>query len=302
MITAYVMDPALDVLNRALAGDHGAHSFLDRTSSIYVLDATDPNKPKTYGGWNFIHQALNEIERHEAVNTNNGSSAGLTGHVQLLTILAERVARRSPSVDRTLLTTCIANASQGNQVDTDGLIALNAEIREIVMGRLAAMAFDFSFHNLTDPQVSAFSNPVAMEKLCAVLAANAVSSGPQAVQHFMVEWVIPSVRSLPPYSVASVTCHLAIEALRKGAPAGTRDVLQRLSQSVVAIVLAPVLVEAVSDGRDFSNSISNRDQTTRVAAVSLRALERWCTVTDMSLPQVKHICVKVKVRIYHHDG
>ena len=107
MIAAYGMDPALDVLNRALAGDHGAHSFLDRTSSIYVLDTTDPNKPKTYGGWNFIHQALNEIERHESVNANNGSSASLTGHVQLLTVLAERVARRSPSVDRNLLTTCI---------------------------------------------------------------------------------------------------------------------------------------------------------------------------------------------------
>jgi len=291
------MDPALDVLNRALAGDHGALSFLDRTSSIYILDATDPFKPKTYGGWNFIHQALNEVERHEALHYASGSKVGLNGHVQLLTTLAERVARRSPAVDKTLVTTCIANASQGSQADAEGLIALNVEIREIVMGRIAAMAFDFSFHNLTGPHVSAFSDPVAMEKLCAVLAANAVSSGPQAVHHFMVEWVIPSARSLPPFSVASVTCHLAIEALRKGAPAGTRDVLQRLSHPVVSIVLAPVLVEAVSDERDASNGLSNRDQTIRVAAVSIRALDRWCAATDMSLPQVKHICAKVQIDI-----
>jgi hypothetical protein len=163
------------------------------------------------------------------------------------------------------------------------------------MGRIAAMAFDFSFHNLTGPRVSAFSDPVAMEKLCSVLAANAVSTGPHAVHHFMVEWVIPSARSLPPYSVASVTCHLAIEALRQGAPAGTRDVLQRLSHPVVAMVLAPVLVDAVSDGREAPDGLSTRDQTTRVAAVSICALERWCTVTDMSLPQIKHICAKVQV-------
>ena len=58
-----VMEPALEILNRSLHGDEGARSFLDRTSSIYVLDATDLSKPKTYGCWNFIHQALNEVER-----------------------------------------------------------------------------------------------------------------------------------------------------------------------------------------------------------------------------------------------
>jgi hypothetical protein len=291
------MDPALDVLKRALVGDDGALSFLDRTSAIYVLDATDPSRPKTYGGWNFLHQALNEVERHESLNTSNAPHEGnLSAHVQLLITLAERVARRSPAADRNLVTTCIHNASQGSlTTNAEGLIVLNAEIREIVMGRIAAMAFDFSFHNRNGPRVSAFSDPVAMEKLCAVLAANAVSTGPPAVHHFMVEWVIPSAQALPPYSVASVICHLAIEALRKGAPAGTRDVLQRLSHPVVAMVLAPVLVDAISDGRESSEGISTRDQTNRVAAVSIRALERWCTVTDMSLPQIKHICAKVQV-------
>jgi hypothetical protein len=295
------MDHSLDVLNRALVGDHGALSSLDRTSSIYVLDATDPSHPKTYGGWNFIHQALNEIERHEALCIANESDVKLIAHVQLLTTLAERVARRSPAAERNLVTTCVANAkaSQGSLANAKGLVALNLEIREIVMGRIAAMAFDFSFHNRRSSRVSAFSDPVAMEKLCGVLAANAVSTGPHAVQHFMAEWVIPSARSLPPYSVASVTCHLAIEGLRKGAPAGTRDVLQRLSHSVVAMVLAPLLVDAVSGGGgEESDDFSSRDQTNRVAAVGIRALERWCAVTDMSLPQIKHICAKVQVRTY----
>jgi hypothetical protein len=64
-----VMEPALDVLNRALQGDPGACSFLDRTTSICVLDATNVSKSKTYGCWNFIHQAINEVERAEVASS-----------------------------------------------------------------------------------------------------------------------------------------------------------------------------------------------------------------------------------------
>ena len=287
------MDPALDVLNRALAGDHGALSFLDRTSSIYVLDATDPAKPKTYGGWNFIHQAMNEIERHEATLQQQTWPAALTGHAQLLTTIAERVARRSPAADKSLISTCIANASQyqGGQAEAQALIDLNSEIREIVMGRIAAMAFDFSFHNINRTHVSSFSNLVAMEKLCSVLAANAVSSAPHAVNHFMCEWIIPSARSLPPFAVACVIYHLGIEALNKSAPAGTRDVLQQLSARVIGLVLAPVLYDSITE----DSTGATHEANCRVAAVALRAFERWRTATDISLPQIKHICSKVRV-------
>lgn len=296
---AQSVDPALGVLNRALHGDHGALSFLDRTSSIYVLDATDPSKPKTYGGWNFIHQAMNEIERNEAGHVRNGSQQpGLTGHVQLLATMAQRVARRSPAMDRRLVATCISNAAQyhASETEAQALIDLNSEIREIVMGRIAAMAFDFSFHTRQGPSQSksAFSDPVAMEKLCAVLAANAVASGPNAVNHFMKEWIIPSVPSLPPFAIACVTYHLAIEALSKTCPAGTKDMVQSLSHPVVGTVLAPVLVEAIAEN---STDCPNHEWNCRVAAVSIRALERWCTATDLSLPQIKHICAKHQVRV-----
>lgn len=283
------IDPALDVLNRALGGDDGALSFLDRTSSIYILDATDPCKPKTYGGWNFIHQAMNEIERNEAGNRN----ASLVGHVQLLSTMAQRVARRSPATDRSLVATCIANAAQyhASEAEAEALISLNSEIREIVMGRIAAMAFDFSFHNQQNARKSAFSDHVAMEKLCSVLAVNAVASGPSAINHFMKEWIIPSLSSLPPFSVACVTYHLAIEAQSKTSPAGTREVLQSLSYAVVGYVLAPLLVHSIGE----NSEPPNHDWNCRVASISLRALERWCMVTDLSLPQIKHICAKRQV-------
>lgn len=283
------VDPALDVLTRALHGDHGALAFLDRTSSIYLLDATDPSKPKTYGGWNFIHQAMNEIERNEA---SQRATNTLTGQVQLLATMAQRVARKSPAMDRSLVSTCITNASsQYPAGEAEKLIDLNAEIREIVMGRIAAMAFDFSFHRQTTNNRSAFSDPVAMEKLCSVLAANAVASGPNSVNHFMKEWIIPSLPTLPQFAVACVTYHLALESLSKASPAGTKDVLQRISHPVVGSVITPVLAEAIAETADSPN----HEWNCRVAAISLRALERWCTATDLSLPQVKHICAKHQV-------
>jgi hypothetical protein len=296
------MDPALDMLSRGLMGDENALAFLDRTSSIYVLDVTDSSKPKTYGGWNFIHQALNELERHER---NFGSSGGASGtgnirsYVQLLAAMSQRVARRSPQSDRKLVSTCVENAAQYNASanEAEALIVLNAEIREIVMGRIAAMVFDFSFHNPNGPHLSAFSDPVAMEGLCSVLSANAVSSGPQAINHFMLEWIIPSVQTLPPFAVACVIFHLGIEATRKVSPAGTKDLLQRMSGAIMAIVLAPVLCDAVQESGEARGVGSNHERHSRVAAVSIRAIERWCSATDLSLPQIKHVCSKVNVNI-----
>lgn len=298
-----VMDPALDMLSRALIGDENALAFLDRTSSIYVLDATDSTKPKTYGGWNFIHQALNELERHERNIGSSGSAStsgpGIRSYVQLLAAMSQRVARRSPQSDRKLVSTCVENASQYNASanEAEKLIVLNSEIREIVMGRIAAMVFDFSFHNPNGPHLSAFSDPVAMEGLCSVLSANAVSSGPQAISHFMLEWIIPSVQTLPPFAVACVILHLGIEANRKIAPAGTKDMLQRMSGAVMAIVLAPVLSDATLESGEARGVGSNHERHSRVASVSIRAIERWCSATDLSLPQIKHVCSKVNVRI-----
>uniref|UniRef100_A0A7S1VM81 Uncharacterized protein n=1 Tax=Grammatophora oceanica TaxID=210454 RepID=A0A7S1VM81_9STRA len=307
------MDPALDILNHALAGEPGALAFLERTSSLYILDATVPLKPKTYGGWNFIHQALNEVERQESSPHVSASSPQLNGHVQLLATLAKRVARRSPVADRQLVTTCIENASS---LPIDGsaaqsLLELNAEIREIVMGRIAALAFDFSFHknnskptpierNPSNGGVSAFSDPVAIEYMCAVLSANAVSTGPKAVQHFLMTWIVPSVNTLPPFSVACVTLHIAVESLRKGAPVGTKDMLQRLSRHVVGIALIPVLEASMAEEGEAGGAPGNNDGLNRtawknrVASMALRGLERWCKATDLSLPQVKHICSKLQ--------
>lgn len=302
------MEPALDVIGRALQGDSGACSFLDRTSSIYVLDATDASKPKTYGCWNFIHQAMNEVERYEANFARNNqihalqNGAGLNSLVKLLATMALRVSRRSPDVDRSLVSTCVVNAGSqfnGTPEQSQWLIDLNLELREIVMGRIAAMAFDFSFHRQDGPHGhSAFADPTVMEIFCAVLAANAVSSGPMAVQHFVTEWIVPSAKTLPPFAVACVTLHLALSALRRAAPAGTKDILQQLSASIVAAVLAPVLLDAVAE--DSSNSNGNEaklhhEKNNQIAATCIRALERWCAATDLSLAQVKHICSKVEV-------
>ena len=292
------MEPALDVMSRALQGDPGARSFLERTTSIYVMDVTDVASPKTYGAWNFIHQAMNEVERFESTHRSSGEVPVLVGHVRLLTSMALRVARRSPANEQALVATCIANAMPGstNASQSQWLINLNLELREIVMGRIAAMAFDFSFHRIAGRnRHSAFADRVVMDTLCAILSANAVSSGPLAVKHFATEWVIPSSRNLPAFAVACVVLHLALEGTRKSSKAGTKDALQQLSGSVVAVVLIPTLVDCIGESSDESQYQENA----RTATKCLRALKAWCAATDLSLPQINHICNKVNVSFVH---
>lgn len=324
------MEPALDVLHRALHGDEGARSFLDRTSSIYVLDATDPAKPRTYGCWNFIHQAMNEVERAEG-NLHRQTfqlqqqqqqqqqqpvqpQMQFVAHVQLLATMALRVARRSNTLDKQLVATCVMNAAQYNASarEAQTLIDINVEIRDIVMGRLAALALDPSFlrTNSASNYSSVFSDTVVLETFCAVLAANAVSNGPAAVKHLVSEWIVPSSNSLPPFCLSCITLHLAEEAARRTAPVGTHEALQQLSTLVMAGVAAPVLAESINESNPdsatnkdaaLSNGLSMHELNCRIAALCLRAMNRWCAVTDLSLAQIKHICGKVKVSPLHCD-
>jgi hypothetical protein len=367
-----MLEPALDVLHRALHGDEGARSFLDRTSSIYVLDATDLSKPHTYGCWNFIHQAMNEVERAEAnhlLRQNNAhdhqplvqqqqQQSSFVAHAQLLATMALRVARRSNAVDQRLVATCIENAPSKDHHDGKSknanveeahqkkLIEINVEIRDIVIGRMAALALDPSYHRNTSTSnnskmdtaflqptssspssssssansnsnsnsnnyVSAFSDTVVLETFCAVLAANAVSNGPAAVRHLVSEWIVPSSQHLPPFCLTCITLHLAKEAsCQRLAPAGIQNALQQLSTVVMAGVLAPVLTDAIKESSAngyastyktastsfLSNGLSVKEMNDRIAALSLRAMNQWCAVTDLSLAQIKHICTKVRVR------
>jgi hypothetical protein len=309
------MEPALEVLHRALAGDEGARNFLDRTSAIYVLDATDLTKPAhTYGCWNFIHQAMNEVERAETkLEPHSSVVSPLVPHAQLLATMALKVARRSNSHDKHLVQTCIENASKYNgtskQEDVVRLRDINSEIRDIVMGRLAALAMDPTFHKATTN--SALADTVVLETFCAVLAANAVSNGPLAVKHLVSEWIVPSSQHLPPFCLTCVTLHLASEAAREGAPAGITDALQQLSTVVMAGVLAPLLTQAIQDAVPAHDKTTHRggagsdrslyDRNCKIAALSLKAINQWCAITDLSLAQIKHICTKVGVRAINHQ-
>lgn len=291
------MDSALDVMTRALQGNPDARSFLERTTSVYLLDVTDSAHPKTYGSWNFIYQAINEVERHETQHPPNPHAPGLSSHVRLLASMLLRVARRSPQKEKGLVETCIYNAP-GSLTDAQSkwLVGLNLEIREVVMGRVAAMALDFGFHR--DSTFSAFADHVAMDTFCAVLSANAVASGPQSIQLFATEWIIPSSRSLPTLAVASVVLHLAQESMKRSVRAGTKDVLQQLSKAAMVVVLVPSLADAVTDNSSSADGVTGslqRSESSRIAAICLRAMKAWCGATDLSLPQITHVCRKSNV-------
>lgn len=339
------MEPTIKVLDNALRGDFGALSVLEKTASIYILDATNGLNatPITYGCWNFLNQALTEVERYEQQqqkqlydlqSSQHGPHHGhsvmpsLESHVQLLCSMSRKAARRPPPSDRRLIGICLSNAakSYGNQLLSTPeaqkqMMDLNCQTRERVMGRIAAMVFDFSFHPSSSGNIStttrgqfqsAFSNPVAMEGLCAILSANAISNGPSSIKEFVMDWIVPSVKHLPPFAVACIVLHLAKEVMEKSAPYGTEQELQNLSIAVVGNVLGPLLVDALRESDESNDSSNNNLNLTgsssfssssvkeltrnqRLATISLQALERWCCATNMNFVHLNHICNSTQV-------
>jgi hypothetical protein len=295
------MKTALDVLQRALRdGDPGARSFLERTSSIYVLDATNGT---LFGCWNFLHRALNEFDRFDRQECQDEQ--------HLLAQFAVKVARRSSPVDRQLVQTCIENYVHAHHGDghesraqLQQLVPENAELREIVMGRIAAFAFDPANHKLAattaggddddddeeeedeDEDDSWFA---VLDTYHKALAANSLYNGPSAIRHLLCDWIIPSSDTLPPFSVSSIVLHVALEAAALAAPANTQETLQQLSAQVMSKVLVPTFRDAVV-GTDTPT-----DGRARIVQTSVRAIHGWCAVTGLSLAQVQHISSKVGV-------
>ena len=300
------MSHALNALDHALRGDPSGLSFLEQTASIYVLDvATTPGQPKTYGWWNFLNDALNEVERYEE----NGNTNSLDAHVRLLATVTRRMARRPPASDRRLIGTCLANASMthmallANSETSRSLLQNNEQLRERDMGRIAAIVFDYSFHRKRTAQMrrSAFSDPLAMEQFCGVIAANAVSTGQNAVRHLVCNWIVTSCDSLPSFSVAAILNHVAVEAMGKGCPLGVQAVVKECVSSVFVTALGPLLVEALRESEegldegDVSMGDSGSNRNNRTAAITLKALDSWCRATEIGAVQLRNTFASSKV-------
>jgi len=294
------MSHAVNALDHALRADPQGLAFLEQTASLYVLDAaTTPGHPTTYGWWNFLNDALNEVERYEE---SQGAASNLEGHVRLLATITRRVARRPPSSDRRLVKICFANASMthmnlmANAQLSQSLVGSNDDLRERNMGRIAAIVFDWSFHRRSS--TSAFSDPVVMEQFCGVLACNAVSSGPTAVRHLVSDWIVPGVDSqqLPPQAVIAIILHISVEARGKGCPAGTKDVISSLVPSVFKHIIGPILLESLTEG-DEGASPGGENINLRIAAISLRSLEYWCRVNEIGAVKLQKIFNSTHVRL-----
>lgn len=337
------MSHALNALDHALRGDPSGLSFLEQTASIYVLDATTPGHPTTYGWWDFLNNALTEVERYEeglfaAINnssnnypfnnnyaTTNGTNTTanpLDSHVRLLATITRRIARRPPSSDKRLIGTCLSNASMthlallSNPETSRMLLQSNAQLRERDMGRIAAIVFDYSFHDINNKKKkknntnannavvhnSAFSDPVAMEMMCGVIAANAVSTGPNAVRHLISNWIVPSCESLPSFSVVAILNHVAGETLGKGCPLGVKDVVKECVSEVFVKALGPLLVEASresEEGNDESmiDGGGGDNGNHRTAAMTLRAFDSWCKASSIGAVQLRNFFASTKVSL-----
>ena len=307
------MEQVLDILDRSLQGDTAALTFIERTASIYVLNYNAEGKHTTYGCWDFMNQALNEIERLE----NNAARAGYTvnahiePHVQLLCKMCQGAARRGRESDRQLIGTCLANA--GITIDcmpsAQSLVDSNCQMRERVMGRLATSAFDFSYPNFKASQ-NIFSNPSTMDQLCGILAANVIASGPYALKKFALEWLIPSATSMPSFSVVSIVSHLGNECLTNSVPDGTNEMIRNLTPYFVSKIISPILADAfnesdVSSDADMVNLHRSDSMKInfnhRLSALSLRALERLCKAVELSINDLANICEGSEVSYSFHS-
>ena len=316
----------IDILDKALKGDSGALSFLERTSSIYVYDGVNPLQqalPKTYGCWDFLNQALNEMERYEDWmrrqeyqqqhhHHQREEKKTFDGHMQLLATMSRRAARRSPAADQNLIQICLNNAASSKHPPLaltasikQQMVDNNTQLRQRVMGRVAAMVFDYNYHSnpMTGTQTrqppSCFSNAVSIELFCSIVATNAISSGPEVFTNLVQEWIVPSVDTMPPFSIASIAFHLADEAMGKAAPFGTNQTLQnKLYAPIVAKVLTPLLAEAIRESdTSSSSSASNTPYVNhhRIAAMTIRALDKWCTATETGILHVTQECTNQNV-------
>lgn len=317
--TYIIMSHAIDILDHAIKGDPGGLSFLEQTSSIYVLDAaTTPGRPTIYGWWNYLNDALNEVEAYEVEGRHDASP--IDAHVRLLATITRRVARRPLASDRHLVSTCLANASMShmsllsdeNLAQT--LVKNNDELRERNMGRIAALVFDYSFHRRDSSNcsmmqsslsISAFSDPIAMEQLCGIVAANAVASGHEAIRHLVSDWILPSIQTLPSLAVAAIMTHIAVEAMGKGCPAGTHDVMKSLAPSVFQRALGPILIDSLRESDevgedamvDSSSGSGGGSVEHRTAALALRSVDSWCDANSIGAVKLTSIFTSSNVRI-----
>jgi hypothetical protein len=60
-------------------------------------------------------------------------------------------------------------------------------------------------------------------------------------------------------------------------------------------------IQESSSGMNMTNGYAadaaalSHARNNRIAAIALKAMDRWCLATDLSLAQIKHICSKVQV-------
>lgn len=252
----------------------------------------------------------------------------LQPHIRLLATITHRISRRPPTSDRQLIGTCLSNASMtqlhllNNPHMIQSLIGRNEELRERNMGRLAAIVFDYSFHRSVSQQrgqlqrgqyVSAFSDPIAIEQLCATISTNAISTSSQSIHHLLQQWIIPSASTLPPYSVVAILLHVAVESVgNRNSAVGVRGVLEECCDEVLR-VLGGLLVEGLRDGEEESSggdgmddgeedsgmieggggggggSIGGDSRSQRIAALALKAIEAWCKAVNVGAVQLRNI-------------
>jgi hypothetical protein len=217
---------------------------------------------------------MNEVERMESAlvlaNDDTEASLQLQAQSHLLARFAVQVARRSQTHDVRLVNTCLDNYMDvhgtSKQTRLQHLIEENSRLRDIVMGRIAAQAFDSSG-----------------DEWIHVVACNAVSN--HNVSHLLCEWIIPT-HNLQPLGLATLVLDIAQEAQRVTSPAGTTLQLQQLSAPCLQHVLARVL--------------ANHRDDVPAATAAIRALQAWLQTTHLSLAQAQHLCSKVKVRRHTH--
>ena len=361
------------------SSNHKNNNSNNNNNSNVIDNTSNENMPKIFGCWNFLHQAMNEIERFEDEQNHMAATAtavttaspqqqpAMLAETRLLAEFAVKVSRRSDEIDRQKVATCVENfcgsstaggkenANHNNNKNNDlgttfsdndsqpqqsnrnpkgrlddgkaddgatnilaaaaaaatavvpttttttsnarhdihvllpHLVRSNAEIREIVTGRIAAFSFNggqqqaspLSMVSPSSPTTTprtAFADPLVVETFCRFLAANAVSNGAERLGRFLNDWIIPAATADVSVSGNTTTTTTTTASnttdggkrQRMSPPGGTKRLLtHRLPPYSLACVLYHVAAEAETvlsshgekdseddDGDGFSSSYS----------------------------------------------
>ena len=222
------------------------------------------------GGWKHIQEALLEydgLSRSAAVD-----GGKLVALLHFMCTMALKMARRKPLAEAEALVASARAARSITEQEASIMVAKEASMRSNVLKLLFQLALSGSVAGSSE------HGGAAADTLCAVLAANAASSGVAATEALLRE-LLSCSSSMPSLPFASVLKHLGIEAQSASCPERLESSLRRAAPEVLGVHLLRLLVEGNEESGD-----------PKLASTAISAAQYWSEAADFTVVDFMAAC------------